>query len=78
MTRLNSWCSERNKKTTFRYKAIPILQYDLKGNFIREWYSALQIERELGFIRKSVLRACRGAYNTAHGYKWKFKNKDQK
>lgn len=76
--KLNSWYSERNRVTFFRSKAIPILQYDLKGNFIREWHSALQIERELGYIRKSVLRACRGAYDTAHGFKWKFKNKDQK
>lgn len=76
--RLSSWYSEKNKNVIYRSKSIPILQYDLKGNFIREWNSALQIERELGYIRKSVLRACRGAYDTAHGFKWKFKNKDQK
>jgi hypothetical protein len=73
----NSWSCNEKKRIWFR-KSIPVLQYSLDGDFIKEWPSALQVERELGFIRKSVLRACRGAYDTAHGYKWKFKNEDQK
>ena len=51
----------------------PIEQYDLEGNFIKEWDSAAQIERDLGFNHSNISKCCLGRYNVAYNYKWKFK-----
>jgi len=58
-----------------------VLQFDLNNNFIKEWQSASQIEKELGFANNLINRVCSGKKNsqgnvakTAYGYKWKFKN----
>lgn len=54
----------------------PVLQYDLDGNFIKEWECTMQVQRELG-IRFGDISACCRHYRyhkTAGGYKWEFKN----
>lgn len=51
----------------------PIEQYDLEGKFIKEWDSAAQIERDLGFNHSNISKCCLGRYNVAYNYKWKFK-----
>lgn len=53
----------------------PIYQYDLEGNFIKEWLSYHQIERELGFDRNCISHCCRGEYFSSNGYRWAYKNK---
>jgi hypothetical protein len=54
-------------------KRLPVLQYDLDGNFIKEWESAFQIGESLGIPRNSVSRCCRGLAKSAYNYKWKYK-----
>lgn len=49
----------------------PVLQFDLDGNFIREYYSASEAQRLTG-IRK-IAHCCRGERNKAGGYIWKYK-----
>lgn len=44
------------------------LQYDLKGNFIKEWNSTKEIERELGIYNARISRCCLGEYTHTHGY----------
>ena len=51
----------------------PIEQYDLEGNFIKEWDSAAQVERDLGFNHQNISKCCLGQQKTAYNYKWKFK-----
>ena len=48
----------------------PILQYDLDGNFIREWPSATDVGRE---VRCNIKECLRGRRKTAYGYKWVYK-----
>lgn len=50
-----------------------IIQYSLDGTFIKEWSSMSQITRELGFYHGGISACCRGVYNKAYGYIWKFK-----
>ena len=50
----------------------PIGQYDLEGNFIKEWNSAAQIERDLGFNHSNISKCCLGRLKTSHNYKWAF------
>ena len=51
----------------------PVLQYDLNGNFIREFISINEACRELNMASTNLSRACRGVLRTLKGYKWKYK-----
>lgn len=53
-----------------KFKQSPILQYDLEGNFIREWPSISEAERSIGGY---ISGAVRGRQKTAGGFIWKFK-----
>ena len=53
-----------------------VLQYDLDGNFIREWVSQHEIERELKIQQSYISRVCTGLRHTAGGYIWRFKDKE--
>ena len=50
-----------------------VLQFDLNDNFIKEYASAHQVERELGFANGNIKKCCKGKYKQAYGYKWKYK-----
>ena len=58
--RFNIMCGE-GKKTG---------QYDLDGNFIKEWHSTREARRELHIF--GIDKCCRGVQRTAGGYKWKY------
>ena len=53
-------------------RKIPILQYDLDGNFVREWPSATDVGRE---VRCNIKECLRGRSKSAYGYIWKYKDK---
>ncbi len=53
----------------------PVLQYDLKGNFIKEWESASFVSRELKINKAHIGACCRKQRKTAGKFKWGFKNK---
>ena len=50
--------------------SIPILQFNLDGEFIKKWDSIIQVERELGFNHSSINMCCKGKYKNAYGYWW--------
>ena len=52
----------------------PVLQFDLQDNFIKEYPSTKQAERELGFDQGHICNCCNGKQKTAYGFKWKYKN----
>ena len=52
----------------------PVLQYDLGGNFIKEWRCGLDACIELNSGNKDAVSACcLGKQKTALGYIWRFK-----
>jgi len=51
-----------------------ILQYDLNGNFIKEWNSGQEIVKTLKFSSGAISFCCNGKRKTHKGYIWKFKN----
>ncbi len=63
--------NKKLRKSIIKAKSTPILQYDLKVNFIKEW-STIAEPLKLGF--GDVDAALRGRQKTAGGYIWKFKN----
>ena len=59
---------ERRSKTQSK----PVLQYDLEGNFIKEWKSTHECCRN-GFNQSNVAACCRGKLKTYKGSIWKYK-----
>lgn len=55
------------------YCSKKVLQYDLNGNFIKEWKSLSEASRELKLNRGNIGTCCRLHKGTAGGYIWKFK-----
>ena len=49
-----------------------VLQYSLDGEFIREWPSTRECGRN-GYYHGNVAACCRGEYNSAYGFLWRYK-----
>ena len=60
-------------KSNFKQKTYPIYQYDLDGNFIREWKDGDEIVNVLGFNKSKIHNVCRKCQKTSNGYIWKYK-----
>lgn len=78
------WCDSRyNKNYGTRNKRIsekmtngklskPVLQYDLEGNFIKEWKSTMECGRN-GFSQSAVAACCLGKLKKYKNFIWKYK-----
>lgn len=79
--------SNRNKKISEKLKGKkknrksfpiqPVLQYDLNGNFIKEFESPRIAGIELNLNTYNAISECclgKGGRKTAYGFKWEFKN----
>lgn len=53
--------------------SVKVIQYDLDGNFIKEWDSITDIKRIYGYTTGNISSACKGRYKQAYGYKWRYK-----
>lgn len=62
-------CIERKSS----HKKIPIVQYDMNMNFVKEWNSAKDASTELGIDNSSISACVRGKLKSFHGYIWKAK-----
>lgn len=49
-----------------------VIQYSMRGEFIREWCSPIDIKHELGYSDWSIRECCRGNRKQAYGYRWQF------
>lgn len=77
------WCDAKynvnygsgNEKRALSHSK-PVLQYSLSGDLIREWRSATEAARELGFPQSGINWCClrKPKYNSCKGYLWKFKD----
>ena len=61
-----------SKKMTNGKLSKIVLQYSLDGEFIREWPSTRECERN-GFNQGNVAACCRGEYNSSCGFIWRYK-----
>ena len=57
------------------WQSLPVSQYDLSGNFIRDFTSQKEASIFMGIKGDGVGACCRGKQKSAYGYVWKFKNK---
>ena len=71
------WCDAQYNNDYSISRAV--LQYDRQGNFIREWKSSMEIQRELGFSNAHIAACCKGIphYKTAHNFKWQYKYENE-
>lgn len=53
-------------------KSIPVLQYDLNNNFIKEYFGVREAERQTKISH--IAEVCGGYRKTAGGYIWKWKD----
>ena len=78
------WCSPQYNSTYgtrlerfSKSKKKRVLQFDLDENFIKEWKSAVDIQKETGFEKNSIGRCCRNQQYQAYGYIWRYANENQ-
>ena len=62
------WITNRDNSRKSNNK--PILQYDLDGNFVREWECAYDVGKE---VNKGINHCLKGRTKTAYGFIWKYK-----
>ena len=55
-----------------RNKRKPILQFDLNGNFIKEWNSIREASRVLKIANSNISYCINGKYKQARGFIWKY------
>ena len=63
------WLSHKDNSRKSKNK--PILQYDLDGNFIKEWECTADVGKE---VRHNIRHCLKGKQKTAYNYIWKYKN----
>ena len=64
LTRGGQTAAEKNKK--------PCYQYDLNGNFLREFESIKDASRFIGKNHRNISNTLMGKFNTAYGYRWSY------
>ena len=65
---------EFNKFSKPKKQNFEVLQYDLKMNFIKEYRSTREAERETGIDHITIIRCCKGRQKTSGGFIWKYKD----
>lgn len=51
----------------------PILQFSLSGDFIKEYPSQKEAQRQTGVINQNIYQCCNGKRKQAGGYIWRYK-----
>ena len=57
-------CSKDKRKS--------VLQFNLEGNFIKEWESQAEVSRQLGISQGNIGACCRNERKQAGGFRWEF------
>ena len=66
-----NYYSERiNKIDLINKSQYKVYQYDLDGNFIKEWDNLSTINKELGFTSKRLVEVIRGEKRSSNGFIW--------
>ena len=65
--------NEAAKEAAKEKCSIPILQFTKDGEFVKEWPSAYEAERQLGIAHQSICKCLKGRYKSAGGFVWRYK-----
>lgn len=50
----------------------PVYQYSIDGEFVAEYPSIREVERQLGYNSSNISQCCKGKHKTAYGYVWRY------
>lgn len=67
------WCTHKYN-INYGIRGKKVIQYDLKGNKIKEWNSAVEASKKTKICAGSICKCRSGSYKTAGGYIWKYKD----
>lgn len=75
------WCDSkyninygtRNQRVSEKHSK-PVLQFTKDGEFVKEWKSAIDVERNLGYFGTNISKCCTGKLKYAYNFIWKFKD----
>lgn len=65
----NNYGTFTERRVKKRYKKVQ--QYDMNGNFIKEFTGLVNAQKETGINRNNITSVSKGKRNHAGGYKWK-------
>lgn len=54
-----------------------VYQYTLKGEFVKEWCSIMEIQRVLGYAQQNISACCLGKCKSAYGFIWRHAENNQ-
>lgn len=49
-----------------------VYQYTLSGEFLMEWLSVSEIQRQTGWTKTNIAACCRGQYKQMYGFRWSY------
>lgn len=49
-----------------------INQLSIDGDILKTYDCIMDIQREFGYDNSTIVKACKGKYKTAYGYKWQY------
>ncbi len=64
---------KRSARNYLKVRSIPVVQYDLDGEFIAEFGSAKEASDSLEKATGSITLCCQGSRNTAYGFQWNYR-----
>ena len=59
-------------------KSKSVLQYTKSGEFVKEWKSGMDVQRNTNYSRCDISLCCNGKLKSANGFVWKFKDLNQR
>lgn len=69
-----SWETRVKKISKYHHSSKPVLQYNLVGEFVREWNSATDAAKELNLKSPQYIgRCCNGHTSSVYKFIWKYK-----
>jgi len=73
------WCTCKYNIEVYHENRMNIYQYDLNGNFIKEWKSITKAANEFKLDKTGIQHCCKGCLKTYKNYIWSYKklNKDE-
>ena len=73
---LGSIMPEESKKLMIDKISISVLQYDIKGAFIKEWKSISEASKTLNIDTSAITKCCKGVKNrkAVGGFVWRYKD----
>ena len=65
--------SEEHKRKIGDANSKKVLQLNKDtGEVIREWSSAIEVQRQLGYSQGNISMCCNGKFEQRYGYKWQY------